>query len=52
MLSDIDAIEISSEYESPIRPMAVEEEIMSMCVGSSYIPKQKWQAQRSSPTLM
>ena len=44
MLSDLDAIEISSEYESSIRPMAVEEEIMSMQVSSSSIPKWKQQA--------
>ena len=34
MLSGLDAIEISSEYESPIWPMDMEEEIMSMSVGS------------------
>ena len=41
MISGLDAIEICSEYESPIQPMAMEEEIMSMPVGSSSIPKQK-----------
>ena len=50
MLSGLDAIEISSEYESPIQPMAVEEEIMSMPVGSSSILKRKRQTQRPSPT--
>ena len=41
MLSGLDAIEILSEYESPIQPTAVEEEVMSMLVGSSSILKQK-----------
>ena len=41
MLSDLNTIEISSEYESLVRPIAVEEEIMSMPVGSSSISKQK-----------
>ena len=41
MLSGLDAIEISSEYESPIWPTALVEEIMSMHVGSSSIPKRK-----------
>ena len=50
MLSNLDAIEISSEYESLIWPMAIEEEIMSMPIGSSSIPKQKQSAQRPSPT--
>ena len=49
-MSDLDAIEIFGEYESPIRPMAVEEEIMSMPVSSSSIPKYKRQTQRPSPT--
>ena len=39
MPSDLDAIKISSEYESPIRPTAVEEENMSIPVGLSSIPK-------------
>ena len=42
MLSVLDAIEISNEYKSPIQPMAVEEEIMSMLVGLLSIPKRKW----------
>ena len=50
MLSDLDTIEISSDYESPIQPMLVEEEIMSMPVKSSSIPKWKRQAHRPSPT--
>ena len=50
MLSNLDAIEISSEFESLIRAMAVEEEVMSMLVGSSSIPNKKWQDQRLSPT--
>ena len=41
MLSGLDAIEILSEYESPVQPMAVEEEFMSIPVGFSSIPKQK-----------
>ena len=49
MLSGLDAIEILSEYESPIQPMAMEEEFMSMLVGSSSIPKWKQQTQRPSP---
>ena len=50
MLSGLDVIEILSEHESPVWPMAMEEEVMSMPVGSSSIPKQKRQAQRPSPT--
>ena len=50
MLSGVDTIEISNGYESPIWPTIVEEEIMSMPVGSSSIPKQKRQTQRPSPT--
>ena len=42
MLSGLDTIEISSEYESPIYPMTMEEEIMSMSVGSSSILKWNW----------
>ena len=30
MLSDLDTINISNEYESPIHPIVVEEEIKSM----------------------
>ena len=41
MLSDLDAIDISSEFESLIQPMEVEEEAMSMPIGSSSVPKQK-----------
>ena len=41
MLSELDAIEISSEYESHVRPIAMEEEIMSIPMGSSSIPKRK-----------
>ena len=41
MLRDLDAIVISSELEYPIRPMAVEEEVMSILVDSSSIPKWK-----------
>ena len=39
MLSGLDSIEILSEYESPVRPTTVEEEVMSMLVGSSSILK-------------
>ena len=41
MLSGLNAIEILSEYKSPIQPMAMEEEVMSILVGSSSIPKWK-----------
>ena len=51
MLSNPDAIEISSEKESPIRPMNIEEEVMIMSVGSSLIPKIKRHAQKPSSTL-
>ena len=44
MLRDLDAIDISRDYEFPIGPTAVEEDIMSMLVGSSSIPKWKRQA--------
>ena len=49
MLIDLDTIEISSEYESPIRPTAIKEDIMRITVGSSSIPKRKWKVQRPSP---
>ena len=43
MLSDLDAIEIYSEYEYyPIQTTMVQEEIMSIPVSSSSIPKWKW----------
>ena len=42
MLSGLDAIEILSEYESPIQPTVVEAEVMNMPEGSSSIPKWKW----------
>ena len=45
MLSGLDAIDISIEYESPIWATIVEEEVMSMLVGLSSIPNQKRQAQ-------
>ena len=41
MLSNLDSIEILSEYKSPVQPTVVEEEIMRMLVGSSSIPKWK-----------
>ena len=41
MLSDLDAIEISSEFESPIQPTEFEEEIMRIPVSSLSVPKQK-----------
>ena len=41
MLSGLDAIEISSEYESPIWTKDVEEEVMTMLVGLKSIPKRK-----------
>ena len=48
MLSDLNAIEISSEWESPIWPTSIEEEVMNMSVGSSSIPKKKRQAPAQS----
>ena len=51
MLSDLNAIDISSELESPIRPMTVEEEVISMPVLSSSIPKRKRKDQKPSSTL-
>ena len=51
MLSDLNAIDISSEYDSPIHPIVVEEEIMSILIGPLSIPKWKRQAHRPSPTL-
>ena len=50
MLSDLNAINISSEYESLIWTTTIEEEIMSILVGSSSIPKKKQYDQRPSPT--
>ena len=41
MLNDLDAIEILSEYESLIQPTTIEEEVMSMPLGSSSILKKK-----------
>ena len=50
MLSDPDAIEISNEQDSPIQPTTIEEEVVSMPVGSSSIPKRKRQDQKPSST--
>ena len=50
MLSNLDIVEISSERESLVQPTTIVEEVMSMMVGSSSIPKQKWQDQKTSST--
>ena len=48
MMSNLDAIEIYSEKESPSQPTTIEEEVMIMPIGSSLIPKIKRQAKNPS----